>query len=307
MFMNLFRWARKLVIPGVQVLPNRLWSRTKPPIISLPAEGIHDLARSKPQLVIENTLLRQQLIVLNRSVKRPQLTNRDRGLFILLASRLPSWREALLIIKPATVLRWHRQGFGLFWKRKSRAMPREPKIPAATIALIREMAANNRLWGAERIQGELRKLHIRVAKRAVQRYIRQTRPPRPHGQTWATFLRNHAADIWACDVLQATDVFFRPFFAFFITDLGSRRIVHVGVIAPRRTTGLRSDCGRRRPWVQRRRTSFATTTRSTDPISPPSQREAGSRCSARRSRRHRRMRSVNGCWGACAARASITC
>ena len=91
------------------------------------------------------------------------------------------------------------------------------------------MAADNRLWGAERIRGELLKVGIKVAKRTVQRYMRQARPPRPHGQTWTTFLRNHAHDIWACDFLQLTDIFFRPLFAFVITELGSRRIVHVGV------------------------------------------------------------------------------
>jgi hypothetical protein len=79
-----------------------------------------DLARSKPQLITENLLLRQQLSVLNRSVKRPHFTCVDRARFILLASWLPSWREALLIVKPETILRWHREGFRLFWKRKSR-------------------------------------------------------------------------------------------------------------------------------------------------------------------------------------------
>ncbi len=127
------------------------------------------------------------------------------------------------------MLRWHRAGFRLFWKRKSRVTVQEPKIPRETITLIKEMAANNRLWGAERIQGELLKVGIKVAKRTVQRYMRRLRRPRPHGQTWATFLRNHANAIWACDFLQVNDALFRPLFAFFITELGSRRIVHVGV------------------------------------------------------------------------------
>jgi putative transposase len=209
---------------------SKVVSRWTKPISCSPAFGtITDLARSKPQLVAENLLLRQQLSVLNRSVKQPRLTRADRCLFVLLASKLQSWKEALLIVKPETVLRWHRQGFRLFWQRKSRATLREPKIPLETITLIQEMAVNNRLWGAERIRGELLKVDIKVAKRTVQRYMRQARPPRPHGQTWATFLRNHAPDIWACDFLQVSDVFFRPVFAFFIMELASRRIVHVGV------------------------------------------------------------------------------
>jgi hypothetical protein len=85
------------------------------------------------------------------------------------------------------------------------------------------------LWGAERIQGELGKLGVRVSKRTIQKYLRGARPPRPSGQSWASFLGNHSAEIWACDFLQLTDLLFRPVFAFFIVELGSRRVVHAGV------------------------------------------------------------------------------
>ena len=135
-----------------------------------------DLARSKPHLVAENLLLRQQRIVLKRTAKRPHFMAAERGLVVLLASKLQSWKETLLIIKPETVLRWHRQGFRLFWKRKSHARLREPKVPAETITLIKQMAADNRLWGAERIRGELLKVGIKVANRTVQRYMRKARP-----------------------------------------------------------------------------------------------------------------------------------
>jgi len=172
---------------------------------------------------------RQQLIVLHRSAKRPQFTAAERGLLVLLASKLQSWQETVLVIKPERVLRWHREGFRLFWKGKSRARCRDPKIPADTISLIKKMATNNRWWGANRIRGELLKVGIKVAKRTVQRYVRQAQPTRPHGQTWAAILRNHANDIWSCDFHQVTDVFFRPLFAVFITELGSRRMVHLGV------------------------------------------------------------------------------
>jgi putative transposase len=94
------------------------------------------------------------------------------------------------------------------------------------------MAVENRLWGAKRILGELKKLGIHVSKRTVQRYMRQARkdlPPRRSGQTWATFLKNHAKEIWACDFLQVYDLLFCPLFLFFIVELGSRRVVHVGV------------------------------------------------------------------------------
>ena len=128
-----------------------------------------------------------------------------------------------------TLLRWHQELFRLFWKRKSKASSHKPKVAAETIALIRAMARNNRLWGAERIRGELLKLGIRVCKRTIQKYMRTVRTHQPRGQTWATFLRNHAAQVWACDFLQVTDLFFRPLFAFFIIELKSRKVIHVAV------------------------------------------------------------------------------
>src|SRR5207248_9526144 len=115
------------------------------------------------------------------------------------------------------------------WKHKSKVHFHKPKVATETIALIREMVTKNRLWGAERIRGELLKLGIHVCKRTIQKYIREVRTPQPRGQRWATFLRNHAAQIWACDFLQVTDLFFRPLFAFFLIELKSRKVIHVGV------------------------------------------------------------------------------
>jgi len=175
--------------------------------------------------------LRQQLVVLTRGVKHPRCTPVDRVLLVLLASRVRDWQQALHIVQPDTFLRWHRQLFRLVWRRRSRPGPaaRRPKVPPETIVLIRETAAANVLWGAERIRGELLKLDIRVAKWTVQKYMCDARPPRHAGQPWATFLRNHAGDIWACDFLPVTDLLFRPVYAFFIIALGTRRVVHVGV------------------------------------------------------------------------------
>jgi putative transposase len=108
-------------------------------------------------------------------------------------------------------------------------MSATPKISAETVALLQEMARDNRLWGAERIRGELLKLGIRVCKRTIQKYMRPVRTPRPRGQTWKIFLHTHAQQIWACDFLPVTDLFFRSLFAFFIIELHSRRVIHVGV------------------------------------------------------------------------------
>jgi len=107
---------------------------------------------------------------------------------------------------------------------------KRPQIAPETVALIQQIVRENRLWGAERIRGVLLKLGLRVGKRTVQRDRRGVRPPRRSGQTWATFLSTHAHEIWACDFLPVIDVGFRTLYAFFIVELGSRRVVHVGVM-----------------------------------------------------------------------------
>src|ERR1019366_7521340 len=143
---------------------------------------IADLTRSRAELITENALLRQQLIVALRAVKPPAFRVHERGLLVLLASLHRQWRHALLLVKPETLLRWHREGFRLFWRRKSRSRgPREPRVAPGVVALIHDMATENRLWGAERIRGELLKLGIRVAKRTIQRCMRGARPPGKHG------------------------------------------------------------------------------------------------------------------------------
>jgi transposase InsO family protein len=195
----------------------------------LPLQTLADLGKSKSELVAENALLRQQLIILKRQVKRPACTKTDRVFLVFLARVVRTWKEALFIVQPETLLRWHRELFRLYWKRRSKASSHKPKVAAETIALIREMARANPLWGAERIRGELLKLGIRVCKRTIQKYMRTVRSHQPRGQTWATFLHTRAAEIWACDFLQVTDLFFRPLFAFFLIELKSRKVIHVGV------------------------------------------------------------------------------
>jgi putative transposase len=188
-----------------------------------------DMTRGKSELLAENALLRHQLVILRRQIKRPVYRKRDRLLLVLLARMVRTWKQALFLVQPETLLRWHRELFRVFWKRKSKAHSRKPRLSPETITLIKEMAANNRLWGAERIRGELLKLDIRVCKRTIQKYMRHARTTQPRGQNWRTFLRNHAAEIWACDFLQVTDLFFRPLFAFFLIELQSRKVIHVNV------------------------------------------------------------------------------
>jgi putative transposase len=201
----------------------------KPSTNSLLLGTLTDMTRGKSELLAENALLRHQLIILRRQIKRPTYRKRDRLLLVLLARMVRTWKQALFLVQPETILLWHRELFCLFWKRKSRAHSREPRLSPETIVLIKDMAANNRLWGAERIRGELLKLDIRVSKRTIQKYRKQICPKRARGQNWRTFLRNHAAEVWACDFLQIPDLFFRPLFAFFLIELKSRKVMHVNV------------------------------------------------------------------------------
>lgn len=202
-------------------------------VIGAVAGAALDLCRSKRELAVENALLRQQLTVLRRQVNQPRLNTTDRAVLVLLAGRLRTWKSALFIVQPDTLLRWHRAGFRLLWRRKSRTASRKPNLPPETVELIQRMAVENRLWGAERIRGELLKLDIRVCKRTIQKYMHETRKQGPSegkpNQNWTTFLHNHAYQVWAADFLAVYDLFFSPLFVFLIIELGSRRVVHFGV------------------------------------------------------------------------------
>jgi hypothetical protein len=161
----------------------RRW--TKPNNDALVLNAALDLTRSKTELMLENALLRQQLIVLKRQAKRPALSWRDRALFVLLASWLRTWKQALLIVQPETLLRWHRELFRRFWRRKSKSekKPGRPPLSGDLIALIQRLARENRIWGAERIRGELLKLRIKVSKSTIQKYMRAVRDPLASKQT----------------------------------------------------------------------------------------------------------------------------
>ena len=135
------------------------------------------------------------------------------------------WRKSLVLVHPETLLRWHRDLFRWIWARRSRPKsPPKPRLAAKIIALLKRMAIENRTWRAKRIQGELLKLGIDVAKSTMQRYMSRFRT-RPTGQRWSTFLRNQAAAIWCCDLLEVRDLWFRCHFVFVVMHLGSRKIL----------------------------------------------------------------------------------
>jgi putative transposase len=135
---------KRLMSTSVNRLRTRFVHWTTPPTSSLLLGTLADLIRSKPELIAENAILRQQLIILKRQVKRPACTKTDWVLLVLLARVIRTWKQALFLIQPETLLRWHRELFRLFWKRRSKAASHQPKIAAETVALIREMAAQNR-------------------------------------------------------------------------------------------------------------------------------------------------------------------
>jgi putative transposase len=141
---SIHTFIKRLIYMCLQSLQPRFLDWTKPATTSLLLGIVTDLARTKSELVAENALLRQQLILLRRHVKRPAFKKTDRMLLVLLARSVRTWKQALFIVKPETLLRWHRQGFRLYWKYKSRAVSSQPRIAAETVGLIKEMAAQNR-------------------------------------------------------------------------------------------------------------------------------------------------------------------
>ena len=186
--------------------------------------------RSRAALAAENLVLRQQINVLRRTApKRPFLSNVDRLIFVCLYRLFPGVRNVLAIVKPETIIRWHRWGFRAYWRWRSRIRGGRPKVPLEIRRLIREISFANPLWGAPRIHGELLKLGIDIGQTSVTKYMARKR--RPPSQGWKTFLRNHADGIAAMDLFVVRTVWFRLLFGFLILRHDRRRILWVGVTA----------------------------------------------------------------------------
>ncbi len=184
--------------------------------------------RSRWRVEVENVALRHQVMVLRRQARgRIHLTNFDRLFLVQLYRWFPSALRVVAIIQPETVIRWHRAGFRLYWRWKSRSRVGRPQLGAELRALIRRMSIDNPLWGAPRIHGELLKLGFKVAQSTVAKYMAK-RWGRP-SQGWRSFLRNHAPDIAAMDLFVVPTIGFSLLYAFVIVRLNRRELVWINV------------------------------------------------------------------------------
>jgi len=187
--------------------------------------------RPQSTLAAENLFLRKQLAMFQERKAKPRRPDTPIRIALVLLSRLFNWRDALVVVQPQTLVRWHRQGFRLFWRWKSR--PGRPPIPIELRQLIREMAMSNPSWGEKRIANELLlKLGIRVSPRTVRKYMQLHPWEQPRGdQRWSTFVRNHASAILACDFCVVVTATFRLLYVFIVIEHQTRRIVHCNVTA----------------------------------------------------------------------------
>jgi hypothetical protein len=189
-----------------------------------------DLFRSRASLQAEILALRQQINVLQRlRPNRPTLASMDRLVLSWICRLFPNACDALVIVRPETVLRWHRAGFRIYWRWKSRHRPGRPAVATEVRQLIREISIANPLWGAPRIHGELLKLGIDIGQTSVAKYMARRRGPPSQG--WRKFLRNHADGIAAIDLFVVPTVSFRLLYGLLIVGLGRRQILWLGVTA----------------------------------------------------------------------------
>ncbi len=196
-------------------------------IVSAIVVFVRALIWPRASIAAENMALRQQLGVLRRSVKRPRLKRGDRILWVWLSRLWRHWRSVLVIVQPETVIGWHRQGFRLYWRWRSRKKIGRPLIDGEIRQLIRRMAMENPTWGAPRIHSELRLLGHAIAQSTVATYMPRRR--KPPSQNWRTFLDNHIRDIVAIDFFVVPTVHFRLLYCFIVLRHERRRVVHFNV------------------------------------------------------------------------------
>ncbi len=187
---------------------------------------------TRARLVAENLCLRQQLVVLKRRQVRPQLRDADRRFWVLACQWFSGWRRSLIVVRPDTVVSWHRKGWKTYWRWRSHrpSGTGRRQISLELREFIRRMARENPLWGQRRIQAELSRLGFTVCARTVARYMR-----RPYSGTpspgWRQFPSQHTNEIWACDLFTVQTIWFRTVYVFFVIHHGTRELVHARVTA----------------------------------------------------------------------------
>jgi len=219
--------SAKSLLESISIKPRARPADTSP-MLHFMLDTLRDLLRSRRELILENLALRQQILVLERAAPNPRLNPLDRAFWVALCRWWPGWRRPLRLVSPDTVIAWHRLGWRLWWRRKSRPKePGRPRIPHELIELIRRMSRENPTWGAPRIHGELLKLGHFLSEATVARYMvkRRGRPK----QDWKTFLRNHLGETAAIDFLTVPTVMFQTLYVFVVLSLDRRRIVHLNV------------------------------------------------------------------------------
>jgi transposase InsO family protein len=209
---------------------------------------VADQFKSRIRLEAENLFLRHQLnIALRHSPPRPRLRSSDRVLLMWVTKLWPSLLGAIRVVKPETVLRWHRAGFKTYWRWKSRNRAGRPRIDRGLRDLIRRMNRDNPLWGAPRIHGELLMLGFEVAQSTVSKYM--ARPAKPPSQTWKTFLRNHAEAIAAIDMCVVPTLTFEQVYVFLVLGHGCRRLLWFEVTRHPTAEWLARQITEAFPWV----------------------------------------------------------
>jgi transposase InsO family protein len=199
-------------------------------LLTLLLDVVSAALSSHRDLVLENLLLRHQLAVAARPKRRPRLGTWDRLIWLLGRRCCSDWRRHAVLVTPDTVVRWHRLGWRLFWRWRSGSPGGRPRLSAETRELIRSFSRDNRLWGTERIRGELLKLGTVVSNRSIRRY-RWHGPDRPPSPSWRTFLANHRPSIWAADLLTVQTLTFRTLYVLIFVAHGRRELVHAAVTA----------------------------------------------------------------------------
>jgi transposase InsO family protein len=195
---------------------------------TLPLRCVLAIFRSRREQAVVELALRQQLAIYAQKRSRPRLTPLDRAFWVALSRFWPGWKDTLVIVKPDTVIRWHREGFRLYWRAISKRGPGRPPISEEVQALIRRLASENG-WRARKIQAELKKLGFTVGLATVSRHLPKREPGDRQRQRWITFLRNHKDVIAGMDFFVVPTVRFRLLYVWFVIDHGRRSIIHFNV------------------------------------------------------------------------------